>query len=333
MERLTSVFNHHWRRLIQQDNVVGVGLGYKETKGRLTDRMSMVVLVRQKLPEAQLSRAELIPPTILSVETDIIEVGELVALSRVQKHRPAMPGISIGHYRITAGTLGAIVKDAKTAQVLILSNNHVLANTSNALDGRARPGDPILQPGPHDGGGRDDLIARLERFVPIITLRMAPTCSVARSVENATNAVLRRIHSAYNVRFYKKMEKENLVDAAVARPITNDLVTPEIMDIGVVTETAVASPGMVVKKSGRTSGLTTGVVRAVNASVKILMGDLGEAIFIEQIVTTPMAQPGDSGSLVVDSNNRAVGLLSAGSQQATVCNSIQNVFRLLDIRL
>ena len=46
------------------------------------------------------------------------------------KERPAPNGFSVGHPTITAGTIGARVKDA-AGRVLILSNNHVLA-ASNA---------------------------------------------------------------------------------------------------------------------------------------------------------------------------------------------------------
>ena len=74
-----------------------------------------------------------------------------------------MPGISIGHYSITAGTFGAVVRDAATNARLILSNNHVLANSNSGSKG-----DTILQPGRYDGGkDPQDRIAELERFVTI----------------------------------------------------------------------------------------------------------------------------------------------------------------------
>ena len=66
-------------------------------------------------------------------------------------------GVSIGHYAITAGTPGAFVKDKTTAETLILSNNHVMANSNDASIG-----DAILQPGPADGGkSPQDRIAAL----------------------------------------------------------------------------------------------------------------------------------------------------------------------------
>ena len=55
------------------------------------------------------------------------------------------------------------MRDAATGQRLILSNNHVLANSNDA-----QVGDTVVQPGSIDGGHAvSDKIAELERFVPI----------------------------------------------------------------------------------------------------------------------------------------------------------------------
>src|SRR2546422_10036838 len=73
--------------------------------------------------------------------------GRLMALSDpTKRQRPAPMGFSVGHPAITAGTIGARVRDA-LGNVYILSNNHVLANSNGASIG-----DPEYQPGPLDGG-------------------------------------------------------------------------------------------------------------------------------------------------------------------------------------
>src|SRR5712664_3739554 len=73
--------------------------------------------------------------------------GRLMAFSDpTQRQRPAPMGFSVGHPAITAGTIGARVRDA-LGHVYILSNNHVLANSNGASIG-----DPEYQPGPFDGG-------------------------------------------------------------------------------------------------------------------------------------------------------------------------------------
>jgi hypothetical protein len=45
-----------------------------------------------------------------------------------QRHRPLKIGTSIGHFAITAGTLGCFVRKRGEKGLHILSNNHVLAN-------------------------------------------------------------------------------------------------------------------------------------------------------------------------------------------------------------
>ncbi len=50
------------------------------------------------------------------METDVVEIGEVRLLTRTGRVRPAPPGVSIGHPKITAGTFGALVKDADTGE-------------------------------------------------------------------------------------------------------------------------------------------------------------------------------------------------------------------------
>jgi hypothetical protein len=46
-----------------------------------------------------------------------------------------------------------------------------------------------------------------------------------------------------------------------------------------------------------------------------------------------MSQGGDSGSAVLDDNNRLTGLLFAGSESTTIINRIENVFSALGVSL
>jgi len=331
VEKVFKALDVHKTNLLALQNVVGVGVGYKETGGKKTDQLAVTVLVKKKLPARHLSSTHCVPRTLSEIVTDVIEVGEVTILSRLDRLRPAHPGLSIGHYRITAGTFGAVVRDKKTGQPLILSNNHVLANITNGKDGRAQIGDPIYQPGKYDGGTSDDTIAQLERFVPIYHDWLPTACPYALAAEKTFNFVLKKIKPDYEVRFFKKTNFENLVDAALARPLNENLITDEIEELGRVRGVAEAEMGMKVVKSGRTSGVTRGEIRVIKASIKVLMGDVGFALFSDQFVTTPMAQPGDSGSLVLTEDMRAVGLLAAGSDSATICARIQNVLDLLKV--
>ena len=64
-----------------------------------------------------------------------------------QRRRPLCIGCSVGHFNVTAGTLGAFVRPRGGGPLAILSNNHVLAN-----ENRGKKGDDILQPGAIDDG-------------------------------------------------------------------------------------------------------------------------------------------------------------------------------------
>ncbi|HHW25989.1 MAG TPA: hypothetical protein GXX23_01465 [Firmicutes bacterium] len=318
-------------RLLELPNVIGVGKGTKCVGGQCTGKPSITVLVTKKVPKAKLHSCDIVPKSIDMADTDVIEVGEVVALARMERYRPAVPGSSIGHYKITAGTFGAVVYDVKTGEPLILSNNHVLANSSNGRDGRCAIGDPILQPGRYDNGTDKDVIARLHRFVPISMEVTAPDCPVAASFERTLNKVIRRFRRNYSLKVYATRNVNNLVDAAVAKPVSPDIISDAIIDLGVPQGIGEVNVGDRVAKSGRTTGTNWGEVRVVQATIRISMGDAGDAVFTDQCVTTHMAQPGDSGSVVLNEKKQVVGLLSAGSDTVSIFGRIQNVCSALGV--
>jgi hypothetical protein len=331
-DRVTQAKEKHWSEILAKPNVVGVGIGMKETRGEQTGKVSMVVMVRQKIPVEGLKSGVAVPATIDGVPTDVIEVGELRALqSRTDRWRPAPGGVSIGHFRITAGTLGCVVRDRQSGDRLILSNNHVLANSNDAS-----PGDLILQPGPTDGGQAEaNRIGVLEHFCPIQFSESEPTCGVANSVVEIGNIIARLLGAQHRL-LAKRIDPKavNQVDAALARPDSPADVLDEIYEIGTISGVAPASLGMTVRKSGRTTGLTTGTINVVDATVSVSYGTGRTATFENQLVAGPMSQGGDSGSLVVDGNSlRAVGLLFAGSEQSTIFSPIQLVLDCLRVNL
>src|SRR5206468_2624793 len=131
-------------------------------------------------------------------------------------------------------------------QRMILSNNHVLAASNDA-----RRGDAILQPGPADSGTREDVIGTLERFAEIRFEGLAG--------ERAS--MLRRLAARLGFR-----TKPNFVDAAIARPTRDELVSDEILDVNRVPGIAEAEVGLRVMKSGRTTGVTAGKILATDAT-------------------------------------------------------------------
>jgi len=314
--------------LLARENVIATGVGYKVTDGHRTPTPAIVCSVTRKMPSASLSPAALVPRAIEGTETDVVETGRIRALQPpTGRFRPAPGGVSIGHRDITAGTLGCLVR--RNGETFILSNNHVLANSNDA-----QVGDAILQPGPVDGGTiATDHIANLEAFVPIDYAVPEPPsdCGVAAGVIGFLNAVCRLIGSQTRYRTVSIQQTTNLVDAAIARPLVPEDVKAEILGIGVIQGTVPGTLGLSVKKSGRTTGVTTGEILQIDVTVDVQYGAGRVARFTDQLVAGAMSQGGDSGSAVLDEQNRLTGLLFAGSDNTTIINRIEHVFVALGV--
>lgn len=329
---------------LSKDNVLGVGIGHKVKNGLDTSEPCLSVFVTQKLDEDLLSDSARVPKYVAGrkFKTDVIETGEIFAgvdpaileipleqqngdavlkrrwneeMTLTEEYggvdiqalrgrlRPCEGGYSIGHYKVTAGTYGTAVYKAREfpgvpTKFFILSNNHVLANTNDA-----RIGDPILQPGRYDGGTIPrDVIARLSDYKRI---DFVPPYGRGTM---------------------------NYVDAAIAEGQFHDL-DRGIYWIGNVKGTKTVKVSDVVQKTGRTTNYTTGRVQAINATVMVNYGNGKVAKFIRQILTGCMSAGGDSGSLLCDMENYAVGLLFAGSNRVTIHNDIRYVQQSLGIKI
>lgn len=334
MQALRKILRSHKKKLMSLDNVIGVGIGHKMVANRSTEKKSIIVFVNKKVAPEGLRRGQAVPLTLEGKETDVIETGPFKLLGRTEKVRPAVPGMSIGHYKITAGTFGAVVKDNSTGKLLILSNNHVLANATNGNDDRAKVGDSILQPGVYDSGKMEtDVIANLFRFVPIYSLIEESRCPIANAAALGATGLVKMFVGDYRVRFEKEAWTENIVDAALAEPLAEDYIGNSILELGEITGCAEPQLGEVVRKSGRTSGLTHGWVRAVDVTIRVALREGAEAVFNDQSMSNMLSQPGDSGSVVLNEQNQAVGLLFAGSGTMTLFNRFSNVLKLLDVSL
>lgn len=322
-------------------NVVACGVGYKTAGGRPVDVPRLIVSVVKKEPPHMLSPDDLIPKFVEDVQTGVDETGPITAdgLNRCALLRPTRPGMSVGHPDGNVGTIGAVVRRGN--EYFILSNNHVLA-----LLNTASLGDPILQPAPGDGGTIADTIGQLADFVPIrfmgsgtpvgeaLESQEAQGCAV--QIMTLLSTVAHRARNLGRVTATQPVSTDSLqnrVDAALARVPDKSLLNPAIIDIGGpprgITEPEL---GMPVVKSGRTSGLTEGQVRQIDVTVNVRYGER-QARYVNQIMVSPFSQPGDSGSLVLDYERQAVGLLFAGSEHVTVVSPIELVLAALNVEL
>ena len=182
LSTIRGILKSNRENLLKRANVVATGVGYKETGGERTSTLCIVCSVKKKVDAGQLSGQDLVPATVAGMPTDVLETGVIRALQApTDRFRPAPGGVSVGHVAITAGTLGCWV--TKNGQKVILSNNHVLANSNDA-----EIGDSILQPGPFDGGNfPQDHIANLEQFVPIAFEGEPSQCPFANAVISVFN--------------------------------------------------------------------------------------------------------------------------------------------------
>lgn len=244
-------------------------------------------------------------------EVDVRYVGRVAKRATPwyqQQQRPLVIGCSIGHFAITAGTLGCFVKPRAGGGFLILSNNHVLAN-----ENRGKRGDAIVQQGTLDGGTvPDDVVAKLGDFI-----RM-------------------------------KRNGPNLVDCALGELVAEMGFNPtKLRGFGKLSGLgdAFLDEGTEVAKLGRTTGLTRGRVTAFELDNVVVGYDIGNLRFDNQIEIEgagdgPFSDGGDSGSLIVGKDKRGVALLFAGSDQGgangqglTYANPLRSVLDALKVDL
>lgn len=293
----------HADRLRAYPNVTGVGVGLRLVGGRRTDEASVRVYVSRKLPETELRGEDILPRAIDGVPIDVVE-GDFTFL---QTHAPELPLSDRTGRRfpflnpgVSVGGLRVSAGTLGAAVYDVSGGGQMLLSNWHVLcgDAAAVPGDAIVQPGVFDGGEDPrDRVAMIERFA----------------------------HT-------------DLVDAAVARVDGNRFLGDAIAGIGLVRGVGRAFLGARVRKSGRTTGLTAGIVEDVSADL-----DVGGLWFRDQMVVGrepgnrgKVGAGGDSGSLVVDEMNLAVGLLFAGPRDNSgtfyVANHIQDVIDALRIR-
>jgi len=306
------------KELLLKKNVVLVYTGRKVVGGLDVGRPAIRVGVTKKLPLTQLKPDDQIPKTFEGMETDVYEDKMPKAL-RTGRYRPMPGGVSGGHPAISAGTLSPMTIHGVK---YIISNAHVLANSNDA-----DLGDQTWQPGAYDGGQPSDTIGHLLRWVPIHFEDDESTCPIANMIIGFFNFLAELFHR--HSRLCTKSLDFNIVDAALSRAIDDNDLSDEILDIGVLTGFAEAHLSDSIKKSGRTTAVTHGTVLDTEGAAKVDYGSNGVAMFEDQIITTKIAEGGDSGSLVLNDRNEIVGLLFAGGDTMTIVNKISNVIDAL----
>lgn len=225
---------------------------------------------------------------------------------RVQSRiRPLAIGCSIGHVDVhKKGTLGCFVTD-RSGNHFLLSCYHVLNNPSASYGN-----DFIIQPSRLDGGVEADSIGLFHKGIPLNEF------------------------------------EENYFDAGLAGPLS-EAIDPVISSVippsGIkgLSEAQVNAP---VFKCGAGSNLTTGKILSTAFNGKIYQRGkvyaIRNQVLIEstddngQAAATPFSVPGDSGAVVLSSDNHhGVGLVIGGDQNLSLANPLDRVLDELHVEL
>lgn len=305
LKAVMATQDFHTSRLMADPDVIGTATTLDES-GR--PAIMILVTTQQAFDKA--------PRTLDGVPVKVVLTDKIIAMktsgvSHTAKQTPPIQLGTSGGWRYDlangyccGGTLGSLINVG--GQQRILSNYHVFeADIVSGGNGRvATTGDYIIQPGLID-----------------------VNCNAA-SAQNVATLVKTSSLPSSNV------------DASSATVISGMVSsTGAILEIGTLSaSTIAASVGQLVKKSGRTTGLTRSSVSGLNATISVSYenecagGTAFTKTFTGQILITNTRSKflggGDSGSLMVQdvtTNPKAVGLLFAGSTSIAVANPINEV--------
>lgn len=176
-------------------------------------------------------------------------------------------------------------------EIHLLSNSHVFADLRKA---KVDDGDLIMQPSPGEPGSN-------------------------RPIGTLVN------YSA--LKFDGDIKEPNHVDAAIAKlwgPQQHNPVIPLIGTVNGYVKRENVEIGEAARKFGRTTGYTEGRVFSIYLDIWIRYDRTGQSAFFQDQFLIEPALPeftkfvskGDSGSLLVDANQHAIGLIFAGMSEA-----------------
>lgn len=127
----------------------------------------------------------------------------------------------------------------------------------------------------------------------------------------------------------------NHVDAGIAILNGKRFLDQSVLVLGRFKGIANPVLGMQVKKSGRTTGITTGQITDVSADITVGGYPSGNRNFSDQLLIEAssglFSDHGDSGSIILNDKNQVIGLLFAGGGNLTMANKISDVINELNI--
>jgi len=279
------------------ENIKGVGISEKLVNGWLTSDQCITVYVAAKAPLGEIQENARVPEKIGNVATDVVEIGEIDAFPFKGIYRPAPGGVSVGHFKITAGTVGCLVKK-NGDPVFILSNNHVLANVN-----QGQVGDAILQAGPADGG--KDPANRIAQLTTCIQIDFTKPNFVDCAIAEAQPKLVAALNKVLGKLTLPVIPAElNMLVSKCGR--TTQLTRGRITDVNATMRVGYGTSGTAIFQ---------------------------KQIIIQSLDSNQFSQGGDSGSIIVNESNQPVALLFAGSPSHTIANPIETVLAKLGVNI
>jgi len=190
------------------------------------------------------------------------------------------------------GTIGYFCRKKslfpRRSEIYLLSNSHVFADLRKGV---VDEHDLIMQPSPGEPG--------TSRPIAELTTFAHP------KLQNDTNDA-------------------NYIDAAIARLWKQEIhkpILPMIGTVGGFVNRSDVEVGEIARKFGRTTGFTSGTIFSIYLDIWVRYERTGDlSFFKDQFLIAPdtrscqkFVDKGDSGSLVVDGENNASGLIFAGA--------------------
>lgn len=299
---------------LSRPGVIGVDIGEKYTGGRPTGRAAIVVYVCAKGPE----HPQQIPAEVRGVPTDVVAESIVLHRARITRTADDHPVVAERHPVLRGGiSIGPERSVRVVPPEVPAADEYVIAGTLGAFALTREEPRKVLGLTTFHVGCVDDSWAVGDAFVH--PSRVDGGVPGADRVAVLDRAALAGAVSAAGLRMG-------------ARPFR-----AEVLDVGALTGTAPATIGSSVRKYGRTTGLTHGMIASTDVTLKLDFGDgIGVRTLRDQIrvhSSERFGDHGDSGAVLVDADNRVVGLYVAGSGSTGFANPIEPVLRQLDVEL
>lgn len=265
-----AILKEHYEALNKIDNVIATGIGFRLKNNQYSKEVCIYAVVRKKIHIDKLDNDQIIPKNIDGIPIDVVERKEKVLFT-----------LKMDPSQLPKTTLDGPIKGGIAISNYIPEDEKVEVGTLGALVQV-----PISTSGPFNALLSNEHVIyakNAQNGHPIYTYN--PKEKIARNCKAARD-----------------------VDGGLAKMDATIELSNEVIDIGPLQGWAHAQLGETVRKYGSTTKLTYGFINKIELVLN------GSELVITQLEILPLDpnQPfgdhGDSGAVVVNDDNKVVGL-------------------------